>query len=208
MFSFKLKLKNKEPKRTIVSNPKILEVNLIKEEASDNFAWGKNLVTSLIVFFIAIVLVGEIYYGLDWWQNQEMAKTKVTETEVSKLNKEISVLNNTADNALKYKEKVVVLGELLGEHIYWSNFLNWLEKNTLSSVQYDQLSGNTSGIYSFMATAKTYADVSWQTKAFLNDPLTKKASVEMANLPSSKDEKKKQVSFILNLEVNPSIFKK
>ena len=157
------------------------------------------------------MLVAEIYFGLDWWQNQEMVKTQKTVVEVAKLNKEIATLNNQANEAFKYKDKVFVLTGLLNNHVYWSNFLTWLEKNTLSSVQYDGLSGNVSGNYSFTVTSKTYADVSWQVKAFLNDPMTKNASVEQASSLKLKDddkEKKPEVHFTLKLEVNPDIFKK
>lgn len=209
MFSFKLKPKNKEAKKTVVSNPKILEINLIKEENGVSFNFARNLSTLFLVFFIAVLLVIEIYFGLGWWQNQEMAKIQITATEVSQLSREISTLNNSADEAFKYKAKVVILSDLLNNHVYWSNFLNWLEKNTLSSVQYDSLSGDLSGIYSFEATAKTYADVSWQTKAFLDDPLTKLASVSLASsLKEKGEEKSSQVKFSLELEVNPTIFKK
>jgi hypothetical protein len=209
MFSLNLKPNNKETKKTPVSNPKILEVNLIKEESGASFNWGKNLLFALLVFLVAALLVVEIYFGLDWWSNQEVIKTQTTETEIAKLSQDISVLNNQADAALRYKDKVVVLSGLLDNHIYWSNFLNWLEKNTLSTVQYQGLEGDTSGVYAFGATAKTYADVSWQVKAFLNDPLTKKVSVLDASSPKNKDKTAgSEVDFTINLEVNPTIFNK
>ena len=211
MFSLKLKTKKKEARPALVSNPKILEVNLIKSDSGVSFNWGKNLTTAFLVFFIAGVVIAEIYFGLDWWENQEIAKTQVTEQEITKLNHDISTLNNQANEALRYKEKVLALSGLLNNHIYWSNFLGWLEKNTLSSVQYEGLSGNISGTYSFVAVSKTYADVSWQTKAFLNDPMTKKVTVDTAASSQSKDKGKEtapQVDFTINLEVNPAIFKK
>jgi hypothetical protein len=212
MFSLKLKPKTKDVnKRPVVSNPKILEINLIKEDSGVSFDWGKNLSTIFLVFFIAAVLVAEIYFGLDWWQNQEMIKTQKTAADVAKINKEITALNNQATEAFKYKDKVLVLSGLLNNHVYWSSFLNWLEKNTLSTVQYSSLKGDTSGTYSFDATSKTYADVSWQVKAFLNDPMTKSALVDDATSFQLKDddkEKKPEVHFTVKLEVNPSIFKK
>ena len=211
MFSLKLKPKNKEVKRTVAANPKVLEVNLIKKDNSVSFNFTKNLSTLFLAFFVAVLLVIEIYFGLDWWQNKETAKTQDTVAEISALNQEITVLNNSTDEAYKYKENVVVLSDLLNNHVYWSNFLNWLEKNTLSSVEYESLNGDLSGVYAFAAIAKTYADVSWQTKAFLDDPLTKSATVDMASAVKSKDkttEKSNQVNFTLSLEVNPAIFKK
>lgn len=209
MFSFKLKQKNKETKVAAISNPKILEVNLIREERGISFNWSKNLATMFLVFSVAAVVLAEIYFGLDWWQKQEIKKTELTVEEIARFDREISALNNQANEALKYQEKALALSSLLNNHVYWSNFLTWLEKNTLSSVQYEALSGDLSGAYTFAATAKTYADVSWQTKAFLNDPLTKKVSVDQASFAKSKDASKgSQVTFSLVLEVNPAVFKK
>lgn len=209
MFSLKLKSKIKEIKKSVVSNPKILEVNLIKDDSGVSFNFAKNLSTLFLVFFIAALLVTEIYFGLDWWQNQEIFKMQATETEIFNLNREISTLNSQTNDAFRYKEKVAALSGLLDNHIYWSNFLNWLEKNTLSSVKYENLSGDLSGSYTFNATSKTYADVSWQVKAFLNDPLTKKVSVGQASALKLKDNAKSStISFVLNLQVSPAIFKK
>ena len=195
----------------MVSNPKILEVNLIKSDSGVDFDWGKNLTTAVLVFFIAAAVIAEIYFGLDWWQKQEIANTAATEKEIAALKHDITALNNQADEAMRYKDKVVALSGLLNNHVYWTNYLSWLEKNTLSSVQYETLSGDTSGVYSFNAVSKTYADVSWQTKAFLNDPMTKKVTVDLAASTKSKDKGKEsgpQVNFTINLEVNPAIFKK
>lgn len=215
MFSLQLKPKernlekDKEVRRPAVSNPKILEINLIKEESGASFDWAKKITSSLLVFFVAILFITEIYFGLDWWQTQENNKLAIITKEVSNVNREISVINNEADEAIKYKNKLIILSSLLNNHVYWSNFLNWLEKNTLSSVQYDNLTGDLTGIYSFNATAKTFADVSWQVKSFSDDPITKKVSVVQASVLKSKEnEKGGQISFVLDLEVDPIIFKK
>ena len=209
MFSLNLKPNNKKIKETVVSNPKILEVNLIKEDNGTSFDFAKNLSTLFLVFFIAALFILEIYFGLDWWQNEETSKTQVTEQKVSDLNREITTLNNQADEAFRYRAKVTILSDLLGQHIYWTSFLSWLEKNTLSTVQYANLSGDVSGVYVFNATAKTYADASWQVKAFLNDPLTKDVKVSsVASSKTKENTKSGQVSFTLNLEVDPKIFTK
>jgi len=209
MFSLNLKPNNKKTKETVVSNPKILEVNLIKKDNGASFDFVKNLSTLFLVFFIAALFVAEIYYGLDWWQNEETSKTQVTEQTVADLNREITTLNNQADEAFRYRAKVTVLSDLLDKHIYWTNFLSWLEKNTLSTVQYDSLNGDVSGIYTFNATAQTYAEASWQVKAFLNDPLTKSVSVNSVSSSKTKENVKGgQVSFTLNLEVDPKVFTK
>jgi len=208
MFLQKGKLNKKEEvKKHELQNPKILEVNLIKEEAEISFDWNKNLMVLVLVLFLAGLLVTEVYFGLNWWETQEAAQLQVLSDKVVKLDAEATALKKSASAALSYKEKSAVFTDLLNNHIYWNNFFSWLEKNTLSSVRYEGFSGSIDGTYSLAATADSYADISWQVKAFLNDPLVQQ--VQVANAASSKSKtKSNRVSFSILLKINPSIFKK
>jgi Tfp pilus assembly protein PilN len=199
--------RKKEKKNAELQNPKILEVNLIKEEAVISFDWNKNLLVLILVLLLASVLVVEVYFGLNWWEKQEAAQIQVLSDQVAKLDAEAGKLKKTASAALSYKEKSAVFTDLLDNHIYWSNFFNWLEKNTLSSVHFEGFSGTVDGIYSLAATADNFADVSWQVKAFLNDPLVK--NVRVVKAASAKDQAKAgRVSFTISFEVNRDIFRK
>lgn len=212
MLFFKPKKGTKEEtKKNILQNPKILEVNLIKDEVKISFDWNKNISILVVVLFIASFLVAEVYFGLDWWEKQEVIKAQTLENDIVKVNRDISKIKGTADEALSYKNKSIEVGRLLDNHIYWSSFFNWLEKNTLSTVKYDGFSGNADGIYSLNAKALSYAEVSWQVKAFLNDPLVKKVEVLSVNSSLTKDKVKSAdtgVNFSLSFELSPDIFKK
>lgn len=203
--------KKEETKKNTLQNPKILEVNLIKDEVRISFDWNKNISVLMVVLFIASFLVAEVYFGLDWWEKQEIIKAKALEEDIVKVNRDISKIKATADEALNYKNKSIEVGRLLDNHIYWSSFFNWLEKNTLSTVKYDGFSGNTEGIYALNAKALSYAEVSWQVKAFLNDPLVKNVEVLSVNSSLTKDKTKSAdtgVNFSLSFELSPEIFKK
>ncbi len=203
--------KKEETKKNILQNPKILEVNLIKDEVKISFDWNKNISILMVVLFITGIFVAEIYFGLDWWEKQEVARAQTIENDILKVNRDISKIKGAADEALTYKDKSAELSRLLDEHIYWSNFFNWLEKNTLSTVKFDSFSGDTKGKYSLNAKALSYAEVSWQVKAFLNDPLVKKVDVLSVNSSLSKDKGKTSdsgVNFSLGFELDPAIFKK
>lgn len=212
MFSFKAKTKAPvagNPSQGSMQNPKILEVNLIKDEAAVSFDWNKNLLFAALTMVIAIFLVAEIYFGLDWWEDQETERSQPLIASVAKINSEATKLKSQTGAALSYKEKSAAFSELLGSHIHWTNFFTWLEKNTLSTVKYKAFEGGLDGVYTIEATAQTYADVSWQAKAFLSDPLVKK--VEILEAESSREGDKtraSQVSFMLQLSLKPEIFKK
>lgn len=213
MLFFKRKKSNKkeEIKKNVLQNPKILEVNLIRDEVRISFDWNKNLSVLMAVLFVVGIFVVEIYFGLNVWEKQELVKIQALSDDITTLNREMSNIKSKADEALAFKDKSIELGRLLNEHIYWSNFFNWLEKNTLSTVKYDGFGGNTKGTYSLNAKALSYAEVSWQVKAFLNDPIVKKVEVLSVNSALSKDKEKAGetgVSFSLSFELNPEVFKK
>ncbi len=209
MIFFNKKTKKDELKKRVLQNPRILEINLVKDEIQIDFNWSRNFSLLMVVLFITGFLVAEIYFGLDWWEQQEVASSQTLSQDISKIKAEVNKINAKTKEALVYKEKSLEVTQLLNNHIYWSNFLNWLEKNTLSTVRYSGLDGDLSGEYNFTATAKTYADASWQAKAFLNDPMTKEVSIKTVNSSATKDAPgKSSVNFNIELTVKPEIFKK
>jgi len=204
----KTKSKVKTPPRSrVLQNPKILEVNLVRDQVKVSFDWLHNLWILALALLVALIFVWEIYAGLGWWQNQEEAKIKLTDEKIAAINSQVASLKQNNQDALDYKAKSAAFSALLGNHIYWTNFLNWLEKNTLSSVKYTGFSGDLSGQYTLSAVAPNYADVSWQVKSFLNDPLTKSVSVTSVSLAKSKDSSRpNQANFSIKLQINPSLF--
>jgi len=216
MFLSKKKNNNRKEGNSggFLQNPKILEVNLVKDEVSVSFDWQQSLLVLALVLGLATLFVAEIYFGLVWWEKQEIAQTQAIEDEIAQTNVKVDNLKNDIGSVLAYKEKSAAFSDLLDDHIYWTNFFSWLEKNTLSSVKYQDFSGGLDGEYSLKAVTNTYADVSWQTKAFLKSPLTDKISVSMANAVGKEEGEAdgakaiKEISFALSLKVKPEIFKK
>lgn len=209
LFFNQKKNKQKEIKKNIAQNPRILDVNLIRGEVRIGFDWNKNILILLVVLLIIAAFITEIYFGLDWWVGQEAAKAQTLTASISQVNSDIKKIQSKADEALIYKAKSVEVSRLLSSHIYWTNFFNWLEKNTLSTVQFDGFSGGIDGVYSLNAKALSYAEASWQAKSFLSDPLVKKAEVLQVNSISAKEKGSSAgVTFPISLELNPAIFKK
>jgi hypothetical protein len=209
LFFNQKKGKQEETKKNTNQNPKILEVNLIRGEVRISFDWNKNISVLLSVLFITAAFITEIYFGLDWWGQQEALKAQTLNASITQVNSDISKIQGKANEALTYKDKSVEVSRLLANHIYWTNFFSWLEKNTLSTVQFDSFTGTTDGIYNLNATAFSYAEASWQVKSFLSDPIVKKAEVLQVTSGSDKTKGAGQsVNFSINLQVNPDIFKK
>ena len=213
-----------------LKNPKILEVNLIKEEAQLDFKWRRNGKAMVFVLGVTIFIVLEIYFGLIWWQQDEEARLEGMKAEISVVSKQISQMRGEAKDALAYNDKSKLVGSLLDNHIYWTNFFSWIEKNTLSTVTYSGFAGSQNGEYSLSGTAGSFAEVSWQAKQFLSAPFV--SDIEILTASAGEAESKEEleeiaaaalagkvventepvlppgVSFELNLELNKEIFNK
>ncbi len=217
----------------ILNNPKILEVNLIKEEERLDFDWKKGIKALVFALGVTIFIIVELYLGLDWWQKDEEARLEEVKIKTSAVSKEISEFRKSAAAALSYQDKTLEVDKLLGEHIYWTNFFKWLESNSLSTVSFGSFSGANDGRYTLAGTAGSFAEVSWQVQQFSNDPLvlnvesmtvssgeerTKEEiaaqAAEAAAAPANEGEENVRptepagVSFNLELEIDPIIFKK
>lgn len=218
--------KNQNSKKTLakektkdfdyLKNPDILGVNLVKDEVIILFDWNKHLFITLLVLVLTGLFVFEIYLGLDYWEERESQKAIAIEKETSQLKEDIVDLTNKSQDALSFKDKSAAFSDLLNNHVYWTRFFTWLESNTLNTVKYNGFSGDLSGSYTLGATAPSFAEASWQVKVLTNSDEVKNVSVNSvtSNADISEDEQiieeleTETVSFSINLEINPEIFKK
>lgn len=188
-------------------NPKILEVNLIKEEVQVSFDWNKHISVMLVSLFFAGLFVAELYFGLAWWEKQEIVEAQALNDKIAETNREINLIRDQAREALAFKSRSAELSRLLASHIHWTSFFSWLEKNTLSSVKYEEFSGDISGKYKLEGRAPAYADVSWQAKTLSENPKVKSVSISQAESTMSDQDQAPQINFKLEIEISPDIFK-
>jgi len=211
------KNKKQEPKKkkssSNLASPEILEVNLIKEEASAFLNWRKFFAPLFLSVLVAVILVAEVYFLIGWWEKQESERSLVVENNYQVVLADINDLQSEYEKLTAFKNKVDLVAALINQHPYWTSFFNWLESRTLSSVTLDGFSGDLNGQYSFGATTKTFADISWQVRALLDDPYVLDVSVDSGSggIVSSEDEEgnidlSSQVSFSLGIEIDPKIF--
>ena len=176
-----------------------------------SFDWGKNFSVLFLVLLVAGLLIAEVYFGLNWWAEREDLKAQELAGEIAKVTQETNKMKNESAEALSYKDKANSLGQLLQNHVYWSTFFSWLEKNTLNSVSYAGFSGDISGKYDLAAKALSYAQASWQAKVFLDSSLVKKVDIAEVSSLTAKNFNGPDnvgVNFSIQLEVDPIIFRK
>lgn len=204
---------------------KILEINLVKDQISVFFDWYKNLAFLFIFIFLSFLFIVEVYWALSWWQNynQNSSNYNHNSSSLVSLSQEIRGIKGSADEALAFEKQMSRVAYLLDNHIYWTEFFNYLEDNTLEGVKYSSFTGDLNGKYSLNSVADDYPLVGRQAQRYFSSDLSKDVSVDSASLQMQSkkiivegpdgemiegEEAFSNVSFVIDLEISPEIFKK
>lgn len=208
-------------------SPEVLGVNLVKDEIIVFFDWKKHILLAILVFILVGLFVFEIYSGLGYWEKQENQRAEELKNKTDILKMDVIKLTSEHAAALDFRDKSGAFSELLKNHVYWTEFFDWLQENTLSTVTYEGFSGDLTGNYEINATAPTYAEASWQAKAFADNEFVK--SVKISSVLAGKvkgsvgkednnnnapvvDEAEEEksiasVSFTIELKIDPELFR-
>jgi len=203
-------LKSGRLKDSSPQNPKILEVNLIKDEMREGFNFAKHGKTLVFALFVSALFLLEIYLGLNWWSAYEEKRLAETESRFNNISKEIRDMQKESDQITAFRQRVELADSLLNRHIYWSNFFTWLEQNTLSSVSYNGFSGSNDGQYNLQASTRAFRDVSWQARLFLANPAVLSVNINQGsgerNFENIDSNNEGNVNFFIDLKIDPKIF--
>jgi len=200
-------IKTKEGRTNLISNPKILEMDLISDQIEISFDWKKNLSILGVFVLVSLVLVGEVYLTLFLWQKNEIySKTEKLKVESQSITQEIQTNKEKAAAALVFKNRLEVIEPILAKHIYWTNFFTYLQEKTLADVFYSGFSGGVDGNYALKAFVKDFRAIGVQLKAFLNGDKTNTAIITNERIDNS--GKDVGVIFDLGLSIKSDLFNK
>jgi hypothetical protein len=200
-----------EEKNEVVANQwsqsKVIKTNLIGSSISQALDFQKNLINLLIVVFISILFVFGFYWLADYYYRVELHKyaNLIEENEILKNN--LNRQKEVAKDVEKFKNKLSLAKYLLENHIYWTNFLKFIEDNTLENVSFKGFSGDISGKYSLSAICDDIYGIEQQVKQFSANNYVNSVSVESAKISKNSESIKPSVDFVLKLDVNNDIFK-
>lgn len=186
----------------------ILEINLVKDEINVYFDWYKNIAMLIIFVFLSFVLILEIYLALSWWQSKNDSAVSQEEARFVELSVETKKIRGEAEEALNFQTKLNRANYVLDNHLYWSNFFDYLEKNTLENVQYITFEGDILGNFSIPAISDNFPSLGQQIYQLQSDSNTIKASISSGEKLESKEESVEEIEFEINLQVSRELFKK
>jgi len=156
-----------ESKRAAWDAPEIIKTNLIKGEVTSYFDWKNSFFILLKRLSVAFVLICVVYLPLLVWEMDIKKRGVDIKDEVD----ELFLLTQSKEGEIEsidlFHKKVIVAGDLVDNHIYWTNFFKFLEDNLLEDVYIvGAFSQDTSGVYSFAAKTKDFNTLAAQLVVF------------------------------------------
>lgn len=101
-----------------------------------------------------------------------------------------------------------LVGFILSNHVYWTNFLTFLEDNTLKDVYFESLSGDLTGTYSLPAVARSLDSVSLQLEVFKAYNKIRTVTYSNAQTVTGPTGSEPTTKFNLQMSLDPSVFMK
>ncbi len=157
------------------------------------------LLISIVIFGLTIFSAGGVFLYANYLKGAEEARGN----QLIEEQKKVSV--NEVEQFLRLKNRLVVSQTLMQQHVVLSQFLNELEKITLSNVRFTsltlQVAADRSAAITMVGQARTFNALAAQSKTFASEPYIKSAIFSNIT-PNASD---KTISFSINATLDPRI---
>lgn len=181
-----------------------IKPNLIKNQEVVFFNWHENFLVLGLSLMMCCLTVGLLYVGLLIWQKERLDTTQVALQNSKVIDQQIALGEQEATEIKVFTQKLNLVSSLLDNHVYWSNFLKFLEDNTLKDVYFSSFSGDLSGNYTLPAYAKNLEAISLQLEVMKVYPKIKSLTPDTGE----KTADGKALEFNLGMSIDPTIFVK
>ncbi len=214
------KKQKKEKKRKTASHPEMiqeetppfLDVNLMPGDLIESLEPKKKLIIYAIVIVSSVLLVGLIYLGLNYYENNIIEDVEDIGQQINEVEDDIASLRSAQKQALLLKSQTDHIHEVLDNQVHWSNFFEMLEKYTINEVQYQNFAGSFSRgsnpTFTLNAVGNTYTSVARQIMAFRDEAKDFVVSVvvNQAGLVKSETGENNYINFPIQLVVREEVF--
>ena len=189
-----------------------IKTNLIDNDDVATFIDWKSSLNIFISYFVVLLIVisGSFSYFV-FLEAENEKNVSAHEEEIISIKRNIQLEEQTVEEAMLVQEKLAIARHLLNNHIYWTNFFDFIEENTLKTVFYGEFSGDKDLSFSFSATADdAYFNAIDQIKAFKQSEFVESVGIERLNLVEDEEEDQEDeslpfVQFNLELKIDPII---
>lgn len=185
-------------------------ITLIPEEKTT--AEGKKKPKRAMILVLVILVMVIIFGGLYFYLGQSV---RTLATEILKVRADLAITNQKIKDveeqktqALTLQKQIKAANKLLENHIYWTNFFSFLEKNIVADVYFSNLVGTSDGQIILTSIAKSYGAVSKQIVSFKTAEEMESVSISSASASIDPEGKVSEVNFDARLKLKPEMFLK
>jgi Tfp pilus assembly protein PilN len=183
-------------------------ITLIPEE-KDSVEGAKKpkrvIILAVIIFIMAAIFAG-LYFYLRWSIDSMAVEIKRVETDLAATSQRVKDAEEEKNQVQVFQKQLKITNKLLGNHVYWTNFFNFLEKNIVTDVYFSNLIGGSDEQIILTGIAKSYKAVSRQIISFRAAEEIESVSVSSASASIDSEGKVVEVNFDARLKLKPEMF--
>ncbi|MGC9968163.1 MAG: hypothetical protein ABSC29_00295 [Minisyncoccia bacterium] len=169
-------------------------IDRLTREPPETPGWSLGLLT-FSCGILAIALA--VYFGLTFGYEPYLdAQTAQLSTQINTLTKSIS--SDDRAKFITFYSEIVNVKTAVANHVVFSRFLSWLEKNTEANVYYSHLAFSAGNKIALSGAAKTEADVNQQAAIFEAAPEVR--AVDLSSVVLSATGGQWQFNMILTMD--------
>jgi len=168
----------------------------------------KRIALIILLAVLLALLAGGAYFLVEWYAGQVDLELQKINANLENVTRQIKDLDAEKIQAQILQKQLKAANNLLGNHIYWTNFFAFLEKDVVSDVYFLNLTGASDGQVSMSGVAKSYRAVSRQITSFRSDERVDAVSILSASASVDPEGNVAEVNFETKLKLNPEIFLK
>jgi cell division protein FtsL len=205
------KISSAKPLKKKTSIRQKLGITLIPEETTVSKEKTKRSKQVVLLITFAIILMfigGGIYWALKWYEEQADLDLQKIEADLSTINSKNKELDSEKTQAQSFQKKLKTVDKLLENHIYWTNFFSFLEKNTVADVYFVNLIGGSDGQIVMSGVAKSYRALARQIVSFRDNNQVSLLSVLSASASVDTEGNVAEINFDAKLKFTPEFFLK
>lgn len=200
----------KEKKKRPEKDESVLELNLIPEELNkySESELPRRLFKSGLAIFLTLLAIIGAYLGITWYQLNINSQIEGLGETIASVNQTIAEEEAIRNNSEDLQQRLAALESLLDKHVYWTNFFEQLEKNTLPQVYYLNFAMTGTDRLILSAVTDSYSSVAKQIVAFEQaDDFVQDVKVSGAAARLNQDEGTLiGVDFNVELGFQPGVF--
>lgn len=194
------------------------QVNLLPRDVVNHPFAQHHARQLVLVALVCAVFIALVDIGFALYQRRIHADTSSVEDDITRLDRQIKSYQAMETSARGVSNHLGALQDIVSEHIYWTPLFQLLEERTLENVYYERMLGTAAtGFFTFEAVAPNFRTIETQVHALRASSYVKSVAVHTA----SETEKQttiaegetpvlpaEQISFRMDVEFQPSLFKK